>query len=898
MPPLNVVDSTSAETEETTESGPPSFIRWVQRLRSAASPFSAAAADEGVTPMHSLRSPLGHPGLFVVLCALLILVLPWGGGKWMAREGGLLSSASGPPGGAKKSELPPPALRLTGDQSKRAKEGKKPSLYTTNYASDFLGAGLITAPSVCQGASGVLSKSADRYMLCPCEARRKEFVVQLIREVTLETVVLRNSEHFSSSVRQFRLLGSRAYPTRRWVVLGTFEASHRHGSQYFHTFQSHWPVRFIKFQWTSSHGSEPWCTLTSFGVYGIDALESLSSTYAEEAPPAPSPPAPPSGEESVERETLKEPAQLMNFSEFMSLEELFDFDIDTEHSAAPPQAQPPAEPALNAKENATEELGSGLAEDRSVAMAIEEARQWREACEAAYGVELLEAESRRPPSTRLFECPKDFYALRFGVSAAMGLSGPDGCGEREVAGEGNAMEGPCRLLCDKPEEAFGDSPASSYYRRACLSALPDPLTASTDEHGQPFSPWFYPNPLEIPPPLLEDPPSYTRWVEGGTVEERRTVRWDDPQSVLEYMEAVCLEGQSWRAPLNTCGEEAIRRFPLAADSPAQAVPPPPAREEATKEETDRPSSPPSKPPPLIAALRQLARYQSLSQQQLEASSQREASAMRELNETKRMLGALSAAYQELLSQHYRESERLRHIEAKIDGERRFRDEEGAVRDGRGGGLRSLYGPLAFWMALLSLVIALLLLLMQMQTGRGTGGGRHSGPMSPASGETSFTHPFPFMTSLSRLGRPSFEASGRQHFRENSGYGLGEGSVRELGAWGSPRAPPASSTGTQSEHQTSKKKKNKRGSHFDKAGKALSSPVSPSSTLSESLASVSSVSTATVYSTNVQTYHKSSITSDVPISDGSRPSLTTVERPLPLQSKSAKGRKGRPPGSTD
>lgn len=147
---------------------------------------------------------------------------------------------------------------------------------SANYASAFLGASVVSVePSSCHGGSALISDSPDKYVLCPCAAPRKQFVVQLIRDVEVRTVVVRNAEHFSSGVRNFTLLGSRRYPTSTWELLGTFEAEPRRGRQSF-AVAPHSPARYVKLQWATSHGTEPWCTITSFQVYGIDVLETLT----------------------------------------------------------------------------------------------------------------------------------------------------------------------------------------------------------------------------------------------------------------------------------------------------------------------------------------------------------------------------------------------------------------------------------------------------------------------------------------------------------------------------------------------------------------------------------------------------------------------------------------------
>lgn len=169
------------------------------------------------------------------------------------------------------------------DNASRAAAKRKSAVpgLTTNFASQYLGATVVTTHEACQGGSAVLSENVDKYMICPCTARRKLFVVQLVRDVEVRIVMIRNVEHFSGGVRNFTLLGSRTYPTTKWEVLGRFEAAHVRGRQYFEV-APHAPVRFVKFLWVTSHGSEPWCTMTAFQVYGIDVLETLTRYDVDE----------------------------------------------------------------------------------------------------------------------------------------------------------------------------------------------------------------------------------------------------------------------------------------------------------------------------------------------------------------------------------------------------------------------------------------------------------------------------------------------------------------------------------------------------------------------------------------------------------------------------------------
>ncbi|ESL11088.1 hypothetical protein TRSC58_01171 [Trypanosoma rangeli SC58] len=154
----------------------------------------------------------------------------------------------------------------------------KSSFFTTNYAAAYLGATLTDFNRACKGASSVLNDEKEKYMICACEASRKMFTVQLIREIEVRVVTLVNMEHFSSSVKKFMLLGSKKYPTNEWRVLGEFEASPWRGAQHFDV-PTQEPVRFLRFIWATSHGDDSWCTLTSFKAFGVDVLETLTEEY-------------------------------------------------------------------------------------------------------------------------------------------------------------------------------------------------------------------------------------------------------------------------------------------------------------------------------------------------------------------------------------------------------------------------------------------------------------------------------------------------------------------------------------------------------------------------------------------------------------------------------------------
>lgn len=46
----------------------------------------------------------------------------------------------------------------------------------------------------------------------------------VVAQIIVDTVVLANYERYSSSIKDFLILGSQRYPTNEWVLLGNFTA--------------------------------------------------------------------------------------------------------------------------------------------------------------------------------------------------------------------------------------------------------------------------------------------------------------------------------------------------------------------------------------------------------------------------------------------------------------------------------------------------------------------------------------------------------------------------------------------------------------------------------------------------------------------------------------------------
>jgi hypothetical protein len=72
----------------------------------------------------------------------------------------------------------------------------------------------------------------DKYALTPCEDK-KWVVIGLSEDIQIKTIIMAHYEKFSSTTREFQLLGSQTFPTQEWRNLGTFTAKIQQGEQKF-----------------------------------------------------------------------------------------------------------------------------------------------------------------------------------------------------------------------------------------------------------------------------------------------------------------------------------------------------------------------------------------------------------------------------------------------------------------------------------------------------------------------------------------------------------------------------------------------------------------------------------------------------------------------------------------
>ncbi|KAE9593952.1 putative Galactose-binding domain, SUN domain-containing protein [Lupinus albus] len=143
-----------------------------------------------------------------------------------------------------------------------------------NYASASNGAKILASNKEAKGASNILSRDKDKYLINPCSSEEKFVIIELSEEILLDKIDIANFEHHSSNLKDFQLLGSLVYPTDKWVFLGNFTASNVKQAQSFVLKDPKW-VKYLNLNLKSHYGSEFYCTLSIVEVYGVDAVEKM-----------------------------------------------------------------------------------------------------------------------------------------------------------------------------------------------------------------------------------------------------------------------------------------------------------------------------------------------------------------------------------------------------------------------------------------------------------------------------------------------------------------------------------------------------------------------------------------------------------------------------------------------
>ena len=107
-----------------------------------------------------------------------------------------------------------------------------------NFASAEMGAKVLAANPESKGSHRLLQGDRDKYFANPCNAPRKWVTIELSDENRITTFAMANYEYYSSSVKNFMLLGSTQYPCIAdrgcmWQSLGSFVAENHQTMQYF-----------------------------------------------------------------------------------------------------------------------------------------------------------------------------------------------------------------------------------------------------------------------------------------------------------------------------------------------------------------------------------------------------------------------------------------------------------------------------------------------------------------------------------------------------------------------------------------------------------------------------------------------------------------------------------------
>merc|ERR1719189_2156486 len=150
--------------------------------------------------------------------------------------------------------------------------------WTKNYASVECGAKLVRATEGMKNPSHLISRNADEYMLYNCR-EPSYFIIELCETMRVVRFELDNKELYSGTPRSFTVrTGAKFSPDLNdWNLIGDFEASsQKMETQNFSGFKVKTFGKFIRVEINSFHGSEHFCTLTSFRVFGQTEYDYLS----------------------------------------------------------------------------------------------------------------------------------------------------------------------------------------------------------------------------------------------------------------------------------------------------------------------------------------------------------------------------------------------------------------------------------------------------------------------------------------------------------------------------------------------------------------------------------------------------------------------------------------------
>ena len=174
----------------------------------------------------------------------------------------------------------------------RLLDEKEAGGWKKNFASVECGAKLIKSSPSLKHPQHLINKNQDEYMLMECNDQNF-FIIELCETIKVMRFELDNFELYSGAARNFTVRAVDKYSNnlKDWNVIGNFEASSdKMGVQNFFDFELKLFGKFVRVDINSYHGSEHFCTMTSFRVFGVSEYEFLHiiDNEAEETQDSPS----------------------------------------------------------------------------------------------------------------------------------------------------------------------------------------------------------------------------------------------------------------------------------------------------------------------------------------------------------------------------------------------------------------------------------------------------------------------------------------------------------------------------------------------------------------------------------------------------------------------------------
>ena len=165
-----------------------------------------------------------------------------------------------------------PAESATEDDNKQRRKDEDLEVllnereWKKNFASIECGAKLIKSSSNLKHPNHIINKNNDEYMLNECK-EETYFIIELCETIKVIRFKLDHFELYSGTPKNFTIRTIDKYNNNRneWIVVGKFEASsEKMESQNFSDLEIKSFGKFIRVDINSFHGTEHFCTLTSF----------------------------------------------------------------------------------------------------------------------------------------------------------------------------------------------------------------------------------------------------------------------------------------------------------------------------------------------------------------------------------------------------------------------------------------------------------------------------------------------------------------------------------------------------------------------------------------------------------------------------------------------------------